>query len=426
MDIIYHLVNGILQIYLLCFFFETFSEKKTFKGKYIYIFSITTIFILSLLFLDVGLIKFLILILVSFLISILYELKWHTKIFLTAIIVTLSSLSETAVALFSSYILNKEIAVLKTGIYLFAGMMVSKLIIFAIIAIIKFGKHSLPKFKISMLWSYIGFMLITSIMIIFVILDYMYYIMDNPSKKVIAISVIITLILTNIALFYIIDKICDYFIVKQNLLIANTLVENQKLTYKELYDNQVQIRKIKHDLKNTMIGILHELDNDNISNAKEHIKTSCELLESQNSFICGYSIIDTILSIKNERAISLGIKLDVEIELQQRIGIDTIDLSVIMGNAIDNAIEATEKLSSNHKAVDISIISKNYSLIIIIKNPVPHKIDISNLISTKADSESHGYGILQMRSLAKKYNGDIFFDCNDEQFKTTIILNYNE
>ena len=138
---------------------------------------------------------------VSFLISILYELKWHTKIFLTAIIVTLSSLSETAVALFSSYILNKEIAVLKTGIYLFAGMMVSKLIIFAIIAIIKFGKHSLPKFKISMLWSYIGFMLITSIMIIFVILDYMYYIMDNPSKKVIAISVIITLILTNIALF---------------------------------------------------------------------------------------------------------------------------------------------------------------------------------------------------------------------------------
>ena len=137
MDIIYHLVNGILQIYLLCFFFETFSEKKTFKGKYIYIFSITTIFILSLLFLDVGLIKFLILILVSFLISILYELKWHTKIFLTAIIVTLSSLSETAVALFSSYILNKEIAVLKTGIYLFAGMMVSKLIIFAIIAIIK-------------------------------------------------------------------------------------------------------------------------------------------------------------------------------------------------------------------------------------------------------------------------------------------------
>ena len=356
----------------------------------------------------------------------MYELKWHTKIFLTAIIVTLSSLSETAVALFSSYILNKEIAVLKTGIYLFAGMMVSKLIIFAIIAIIKFGKHSLPKFKISMLWSYIGFMLITSIMIIFVILDYMYYIMDNPSKKVIAISVIITLILTNIALFYIIDKICDYFIVKQNLLIANTLVENQKSTYKELYDNQVQIRKIKHDLKNTMIGILHELDNDNISNAKEHIKTSCELLESQNSFICGYSIIDTILSIKNERATSLGIKLDVEIELQQRIGVDTIDLSVIMGNAIDNAIEATEKLSSNHKAVDISIISKNYSLIIIIKNPVPHKIDISNLISTKADSESHGYGILQMRSLAKKYNGDIFFDCNDEQFKTTIILNYNE
>lgn len=57
---------------------------------------------------------------------------------------------------------------------------------------------------------------------------------------------------------------------------------------------------------------------------------------------------------------------------------------------------------------------------------MPHKIDISNLISTKADSESHGYGILQMRSLAKKYNGDIFFDCNDEQFKTTIILNYNE
>ena len=426
MEIIYNIINAILQIFLLCFFFSTFSEKNSFKGIYIYVFSITAFFVFSLLFLDVGLIKFLILILVSFLISVLFKLKWHTKIFLTTIIVTLSSLSETVVALLSSYILNEEIAVLKTGSYLFAGMMISKLIIFAIISIIKFGKHSLPKVKISMLWAYIGFMLITSIMIIFVILDYMYFITDNPVKKITAVFVIITLMLTNIVLFYIIDRICDYFTMQQNLLIANKLIYTQKETYKELYDNQVQIRKIKHDLKNTMIGILHELDNGNFANAKEYIKTSCKLLESQDNFICGNSIIDTIISIKNEKAAALGIKFGVEIELQQQICVDTIDLSVIMGNAIDNAIEATEKLNSNDKIIDISIISRNYSLVIIIKNPVLHRIDVNNLISTKEDKDSHGLGVLQMQSLSKKYNGEVFFDCNDEQFKTTIVLNCNE
>lgn len=426
MEIIYNIINGILQIYLLCFFFGTFLEKNLFKGIYIYMFSIIVFFVFSLLFLDVGLIKFLILILVSFLISVLYKSKWHTKIFLTIIVVTLSSLSETVVALLSSYVLNEEIAVLKTGSYLFAGMMISKLIIFAIIAIIKFGKHSLPKEKINMLWAYIGFMLITSIMIIFVILDYMYFITDNPGKKITAILVIITLILTNIVLFYIIDRICDYFTIKQNLLIANKLIDTQKETYKELYDNQVQIRKIKHDLKNTMIGILHELDNDNIANAKEYIKTSCKLLEYQNSFICGNNIIDTIISIKNEKAAASDIKFDLEIELQQQICVDTIDLSVIMGNAIDNAIEATEKVDSNDKIIDISIISRNYSLVIIIKNPVLYKIDVNNLISTKEERESHGLGILQMQSLSEKYNGNVFFDCNDEQFKTTIVLNCNE
>ena len=104
---------------------------------------------------------------------------------------------------------------------------------------------------------------------------------------------------------------------------------------------------------------------------------------------------------------------------------DSIDFSVLIGNAIDNAIEATQSVKTHDKVINITIMTKNSNLLIIVKNPVDAKIDTQNLATTKKEFELHGFGVLQMTNLVEKYGGDIFFECDDKQFKTTIILNNN-
>ena len=210
-------------------------------------------------------------------------------------------------------------------------MLLSKLITFITIAIIKLGNHSLPFKRLEGVWAYTLLFPLTSIIFVFMITDYMYTIVDDKVKQTLTIASVFLIIITNILLFYVIDKIRDYFVSQSNLAIANELIENQKITYKNLFDSQTEIKKIKHDLKNVMYGILHEIDTNNIEKAKNYIKHNCNLLApSTVSFISGNSIIDTLISAKNQVANDLNITLDVETELSTQIYMDSIDFSVLI------------------------------------------------------------------------------------------------
>lgn len=422
--IVFSIFNGLLSIYIICFFFGTFAPKNDFKSRNILLMLLSFAFVISLIINASKVVNFVILSSLVLILSFFYDTKWHNRFFLSIASVLLSSFSELVVAILSSYILKVDFPTLKTGYYFLIGMLLSKLITFITIAIIRLGNHSLPFKRLEGVWAYILLLPLTSIIFVFMISDYMYTIVDDKVKQTLTIASVFLIIITNILLFYVIDKIRDYFVSQSNLAIANELIENQKITYKNLFDSQTEIKKIKHDLKNVMYGILHEIDTNNIEKAKNYIKHNCNLLApSTISFISGNSIIDTLISAKNQVANDLNITLDVETELSTQIYMDSIDFSVLIGNAIDNAIEATQSVKTHDKVINITIMTKNSNLLIIVKNPVDAKIDTQNLVTTKKEFELHGFGVLQMTNLVEKYGGDIFFKCDNKQFKTTIILN---
>lgn len=426
-NLMYNTINGCLEVYLICFFFRIFMQPKKFKGRNVILLILLLVFVTFLCVSKIKQIHLFILIIIIYLISLLYQAKWYIHIFLTTTTIILFSLSEVIVAVLCGTILKVDVEILKTGNYVFAGMCISKLIIFAISVIIKFGKHKLPYYKVKGLWIYITLMLSVSLIIVFVVLDYMYTITDNTVKQMITLISILLLILTNIMLFYIIDKIYEYSKAQQNLALANELIESQKTTYKKLYENQDDIRKIRHDIKNVMIGVLHEIEKGDISSASNYIRQNLKTIEdTPNNFKSGHSVIDTLIYAKKDLADSYGIKFKIDLQLSKPIYIDTIDFSVLFGNAIDNAIEATINSEKQNSTIDISVISKNSSLILVFKNPVDKKIDIKNLSTSKFDKRKHGFGILQIRSLAAQYNGEVFLECSEQEFKTTVIINNNE
>ena len=55
----------------------------------------------------------------------------------------------------------------------------------------------------------------------------------------------------------------------------------------------------------------------------------------------------------------------------------------------------------------------------------PENIDVSNLKTSKEDTSLHGYGILNMKAVAEKYNGEVVFECLDKVFKTIIAVDNN-
>ena len=248
-------------------------------------------------------------------------------------------------------------------------------------------------------------------------------IINHPIKQILTILAVSLLILINILLFYVIAKINEHFETKHNLELAKQLIESQKASYQTLLESQQEVRKLRHDLKNTMIGVLHYLENNQFTEAGNFVKESLEVLDTNSTAsFSGNNIIDTLMNFKKKEAANYNIQWEESIHLSESLNIDPIDFSVLLGNALDNAIEATAKQTTHPKTIFVSIAYKQENLLMVIKNPVDCLIDTTNLESTKQNKNHHGFGILQMKQLAQKYNGEVFLECTNEQFKTSILI----
>ncbi|MBR3844892.1 MAG: sensor histidine kinase, partial [Clostridia bacterium] len=206
--------------------------------------------------------------------------------------------------------------------------------------------------------------------------------------------------------------------------LAQQFIENQKAAYENLYTGQQEVRKIRHDLQNELAGILHQLENNQMEETITHIKDKLNLLESnKKNLFSGNNAMDTLLNSKQKIAEAKGIAIETNLQIKSILPIDTIDLFILLGNGLDNAIEATHNVTKHAKVITVSVKSQGESLLIVINNPVDDIVDVTRLISSKPDFDNHGFGIIQMKKLTKKYNGDVFFECTKEQFKTTILTN---
>ena len=126
--------------------------------------------------------------------------------------------------------------------------------------------------------------------------------------------------------------------------------------------------------------------------------------------------------MKTQVAENRGITIQTNYRELDKIKISLIDVAIILGNALDNAIEATEKTNNVKKEIDVTINIKNDLVIITIRNPVENDVDTDHLVSSKRNDGSFGYGLSSMRSIATKYNGEVLLLCKDNIFQTTIYL----
>ena len=146
---------------------------------------------------------------------------------------------------------------------------------------------------------------------------------------------------------------------------------------------------------------------------------------NQNIVNTGHPITDAILQSKLHDADSEGIKLNISTKLTEKILVDELELGIILGNALDNAIEATAKIDNNsEKFVTFDMITTTERIVITIENPVKGNVNSDKLTTTKTDKINHGHGIRSIKTIAAKYDGDVFITCENGSFTVSInILN---
>lgn len=244
------------------------------------------------------------------------------------------------------------------------------------------------------------------------------YIKDM-TVKVLALSLSLCVFVTLISLLFSVVS-------KKYFSDINKLLEKQIQTQISYYEDRertyAEIRRFKHDYTNHINCIRSMLKAERYDEVSEYLDNITDMLPVDKlSFNTGNFISDAILSDKQNSMKEENITIDFDGTIPTSI--NEADLCIILGNAIDNAIEACLALDGEKRIMIYGGFSHSY-FILTISNPTD-KIINNNIFpfTTKLDKSEHGFGLLNIKSVVDKYNGYMKIDNKDNVFTLSLTFN---
>ncbi len=235
---------------------------------------------------------------------------------------------------------------------------------------------------------------------------------------------IISALIVNFTVFFLFDKIARLYQEKQE----KAFIEQQN----KYYENQLQIinetqeatKILRHDMKNHLQSLFSDINSGNFNEAQKHISDIVEVYDAGSEIInTGYSTIDSLVNFKLQTAKQNGISINVNTVLPLNLNLSAFDMTVILGNLIDNALRAVSLVTEN-RFIDFVIHYSKGMLLIKITNPfcTDIKQERGQIITSKTDKENHGYGLRSVNETIAKYNGTIEIETDENIFTITAIL----
>lgn len=422
-SIITEVVNASLHLYLAYFFFSSFwKRKEKHLSDIIFILFPCLVLTLSLLYLKGTPLIYFSLGISTFLITLLFDTKNLNKALFSVIYLAIGSIAEMLVALLLAVISSTDFSTGKQGILYIIGLFLSRFVFFIIILLIRMKKHSplLIKFK----KKYLRILLFPLSTLIIILLQHNILISSSNQSNVIYYAVLIAyvlLILANIIVFDFIDSLYENTVNENRISASNILIEYQKDQYKVLLNQSKNILKIRHDNRNFFIGLISDLESGKNETALRKLQ-EINNIQAKTEYHDG-NVFNVLIGIKRQSVKDINTEILFEHHGIEKIAIDSTDLAIIVGNALDNAIEACQKFGTDDKKIiEVSCVLKNDIVLITITNPVVEDVEIGTLTTHKIDQENHGFGILSMKQIAEKYSGEVIFKSEDRHFLTSIIL----
>jgi len=233
------------------------------------------------------------------------------------------------------------------------------------------------------------------------------------------------LLFLGIAIFFIFREMEHLQSEKLKAALLKQQNEAQEAFYKESIAKNQQLKKITHDEKNFLLGLVGLLKNQQVPEAINEIEQKVTQMLGNITDYTGIISLDTVLTAKVEEAAQERILLRPAVALYGQICVNLLDLVVLLGNALDNAIEATMQLPDDaDKVIHLTLKLQDDFLLIEVRNPVKERIEIQNnsIATTKMDKEFHGLGLENMKLVTEKYHGTLLLECIETTFILRILL----
>lgn len=218
----------------------------------------------------------------------------------------------------------------------------------------------------------------------------------------------------NVLVFYIYIKLADDLQLRRM-----TSVYEQQLDLCERHQQErelsiLQLRDVRHNMKNNLVSILAYAEN---GDNEKIIRFVNEIMEEggiKTSTVTnsGNIVIDSLIGYWYVEAKKVGIDFSVNLNIPMEMPFRGADICLILGNLLENAVEAAQK-AEGKKYIRLHMKYDKNNLLLFVENNykgVLIKTKDKRLKSTKTDAGNHGVGLSSVYRIAAKYHGVVTID----------------
>lgn len=414
LEVIFYLLANAFRIYAVSRFVKSFFYDENMKPKLLLCSFIAYYIINSLCFLVASnpIVNLITNIVLLFLITMLFECKIMIKIVISLLVYAVNMFSDGVVFAVSKA-LDINTIVISSGL-------ITSLTVFAIEMIWEHYKRF--KYMEVIQTSYLfALLLVPLCSIVIGILT-----IQQANFRTVILSALLLII--NTLVFYLFDSLVRLY----NDRHEKMMLEQQNKAYinqiKLVYDSQNALRYYRHDMRNHLFKMRDMVEKSEYKQLEEYIGQAVSYMKIDKKVIdSGNSEIDCLLNYKLRNIDEMNIKLETKFVLPHELFINVFDINIVLGNLIDNALEALKQCDERELIVRMTY-SKGV-MFITIKNSFSSNIKIDNnnqkLFTTKKDLKNHGLGLQSVQYTIDKYYGTMEIETTEKMFIVKALM-YNK
>ena len=203
-------------------------------------------------------------------------------------------------------------------------------------------------------------------------------------------------------------------------------VKTKEAEYKENYYNKVEynqkkVRELRHNLINQIIILKSQVDASNIAEADKIMDDI--IAEAQQTKMDIYTenvAVNYMLNSKIDESKIYDVNWKLDIKVPQEINIDMRDIGTVLGNILDNAIEACSMLENGEKVIIVNMFYQKGNIVMYVKNP--KNVSGISMNTWKRDKENHGLGLESVKKIVDKYNGIVTCEDKNIFYEVSIMM----
>ena len=204
----------------------------------------------------------------------------------------------------------------------------------------------------------------------------------------------------------------------------NQLLGVESRRYMELREYMEQTRSLRHDFRQHLHVISGLTEAGQLDELKHYLSQYESELSEARPTLCANPAVDALAGHYDHEARQKGVPIEWKLELPVLLPMPEADLCMILGNLLENALDASRKLTPDQRQIRVMARMLSPAMLgIVVENRYDGVLKKQSGILHSTKHEGIGIGLVSIETAVRKYTGDLTVETKNNVFRANVLLN---